>query len=250
MADDTDWKREMVSSFGDAAESYLNSDVHREGADLDLLGAWCAEASLALDIACGPGHTAGALSNAGVETVIGVDVTPEMVRTAVEQFGVGGIIADAEALPFADDSVDAVTCRIAAHHFPDRATFLEEICRVLRSGGTFAFEDNAAPEDADQAAFFNRVEELRDPTHERAHSVTEWRDRLADAGFTIEETATMWKEFDYQSWVDRTDPSPSAREELAELMRTETATPVYRTQIEDGAVASISNQKVLIRATV
>ena len=36
---------------------------------------------------------------------------------------------------FADESFDLVTCRIAAHHFPDAQRFLHESARVLRPGG-------------------------------------------------------------------------------------------------------------------
>ena len=43
--------------------------------------------------------------------------------------------ADAEALPFEDARFDLVTCRIAAHHFPDVPTFVAEVWRVLKGGG-------------------------------------------------------------------------------------------------------------------
>ena len=54
--------------------------------------------------------------------------------------------ADAEALPFPDCHFDLVTCRIAAHHFAGVPTFVAEVWRVLRKGGTLALVDNVAPD--------------------------------------------------------------------------------------------------------
>jgi len=55
---------------------------------------------------------------------------------------------DAEDLPFPDSSFDAVTMNFGLLHLgrPERA--LAEACRVLRSGGRFAFTVWAKPEEA------------------------------------------------------------------------------------------------------
>ena len=52
----------------------------------------------------------------------------------------------AEALPFADASIDLVTCRIAPHHFDDVRKFVMESARVLRPGGLFGLVDNVSPD--------------------------------------------------------------------------------------------------------
>nr|WP_223301889.1 class I SAM-dependent methyltransferase [Haladaptatus sp. R4] len=141
--DELERKRATTDSFGAVAASYLDSDVHREGADLELLASWCDGASTALDVACGAGHTAGALAEtADADTVVAADATPEMVETATDAFPVVGTVADAERLPFSDEAFDAVTCRIAAHHFPNPDAFVSEVARVLAPGGVVAFEDN------------------------------------------------------------------------------------------------------------
>ncbi|WP_423743361.1 class I SAM-dependent methyltransferase (plasmid) [Haladaptatus sp. SPP-AMP-3] len=245
--DDIDRKRATTDSFGSVADAYLDSDVHRTGADLELLASWCDDAACALDIACGAGHTAGALAET-VPTVVAADATPAMVGTATDAFPVSGAVADAERLPFSDETFDAVTCRIAAHHFPNPVSFVAEVARVLTPGGVLAFEDNIVPEDDALAAFYNRFERLRDSTHGEAYSVTRWQEWLRDAGFGIDETATMRKDLDYDSWAERTTPGESARKELDELVRTPEAEGVYDVTIEDGTVTEFSNEKVLIRA--
>lgn len=245
-----DSKRAAMDAFAAAADAYRDSAVHREGADLDLLADWCADAERALDVACGAGHTAGALADAGVPTVVATDATSEMVRTAVENFDAEGAVADAERLPFADGAFGAVTCRIAAHHFPDPRAFVAEAARVLEPGGILAFEDCVAPEDDRLADFLNEFERTRDPSHVEMYPRSAWTSWLSEDGFDIEETLTMSREMDYRAWVDRTDPDEDDRERLAELVRTPEAEEVYGVTLEDGEVESFSNQKVLIRATL
>ena len=248
--DHDDPKRATMDSFAAAADAYLDSAVHREGDDLDLLAEWCSGASRALDVACGAGHVTGALDDAGVGTTVAVDATPEMVRTATDNFAVDGAVADAERLPFSDGAFDAVTCRIAAHHFPDPRAFVREAARVLEPEGTFAFEDNAAPEDDRLADFFDEFERTRDSSHVEAYSPSTWTSWLRDAGFEIEESLTMTRNLDYEAWVDRTDPGDDRREKLAELVRTPEAKEAYGVSVEDGEVRSFRNRKVLIRATL
>ena len=52
------------------------------------------------------------------------------------------VIGDAQALPFATGSVDVVTNIESSHCYPSLRTFLKEVVRVLRPGGTFAYTDN------------------------------------------------------------------------------------------------------------
>lgn len=241
-------KQENVASFGAAADAYRDSAVHREGSDLDRLAEWTKNATRALDVACGGGHTAGALADAGVPTVVASDLTRKMVETATETFAVEGAVGDAERLPFEDDSFDAVTCRIAAHHFPNPEEFVAEVGRVLAPGGVFAFEDNVAPEDDKLADFFNEFEALRDPTHGEAYSQSEWERMLREGEFEVEESLTMRKELDYESWVERTNPDAETREQLAELVRSREAEQVYGVSVEDGTVRSFGNRKLLVRA--
>lgn len=252
MTDTPDRKRDAADQFDEHAEAYVDSEVHRIGDDLEQLAEWCRGADRALDVATGAGHTAGAVREAGVDRVVATDAAPSMVTTARETIGgIDGVVADAETLPFGTSTFDAVTCRIAAHHFPDPAAFVSEVARILEDGGTFAFEDNVAPDDGDLDAFLNRIERLRDPTHVRSHTVGEWHDWLDEAGFSIETSRVVKKTIEYDDWVAQLDTPEEAREELEELFSDppEGAGELFELTYDDGTIATFDNLKVLVRAT-
>jgi len=94
-----------------------------------------------LEIGCGTGFFLLNLAQAGV---VGeahcTDIATGMVAVCVENgarlgIPVHGRVADAEALPFPDDSFDLVVGHAIVHHLPDVAGALAEARRVLRPGG-------------------------------------------------------------------------------------------------------------------
>lgn len=252
MRDGSDAKREAASSFDVAAANYFDSDVHRQGTDLERLADWCRDAEAALDVATGAGHVAGAVVERGVPTVVAVDASRSMVVTAEREFdGVTGAMADAERLPFAADAFDAVSCRIAAHHFPEPAAFVAEAARVLRPGGTFAFEDNVAPADDALASFLDRVERLRDPTHVRSHRTDRWCEWLEECGFVVEESHYLKKTLELDEWTAAQSVDADRRAELESILldASPEATSFFEIDAEDGTVRSFANLKALVRAT-
>lgn len=91
-----------------------------------------------LDVACGTGAVASvALREVGSEgSVVGIDRSPEMLAVARRKMPhLDWREGRAEALPFADDSFDAVFCQFGLMFFEDRGQALHEMLRVLRSGG-------------------------------------------------------------------------------------------------------------------
>lgn len=95
-----------------------------------------------LDVATGSGNAAIAATRHGC-TAVGIDYVPALLergraRAAAEGFGIELIEADAESLPFADDSFDAVTSVFGSMFAPDHVKTASELLRVVRPGGTIA----------------------------------------------------------------------------------------------------------------
>ena len=95
--------------------------------------------SRALEVGCGPGHITAMMAATGA-TVTGVDLVPAMIETARTLHpGLEFIEANAEQLPFADDSFDVVLINFVIHHFALPDVVCTEIRRVLKPGGRFVF---------------------------------------------------------------------------------------------------------------
>jgi ubiquinone/menaquinone biosynthesis C-methylase UbiE len=226
MSDPT-LKQAVQDQFAGSAEAYVTSTVHANKPDLErmvLLANVRGDESV-LDIATGGGHVALTFAP-HVREVVATDLTPAMLEAA-ERFITGrGItnvrfeIADAEALPFEDESFDIVTCRVAAHHFQDVARFACESARMLRSGGVFVLDDTIAPEDKSLDTFINLIEKLRDPTHIRDYSVSEWHTLCCDAGLTVESVETWTKTIPFDDWCERARVDEATKEELNHLLVT------------------------------
>jgi len=96
-----------------------------------------------LDVATGTADLALALAHELPHAeVVGVDLSEGMLgvgRQKVTKSGLNGRVrleqADAEHLPFADHSFDAVTVAFGVRNFEQLDQGLKELCRVLRPGG-------------------------------------------------------------------------------------------------------------------
>jgi SAM-dependent methyltransferase len=92
-----------------------------------------------LDVACGNGNAALAAARRFCQ-VTGVDYVPELLERARQRAKAEGLEAtfqeaDAEDLPFPDDSFDAVLSTCGAMFAPDQERTAAELLRVCRPGG-------------------------------------------------------------------------------------------------------------------
>jgi len=108
-----------------------------------------------VDLAAGPGETGFlAAERVGEDgSVISTDLAPGMVEAARRGAAARGLdnvecrVMDAQAMDLADDSVDAVICRLGFMLMPDPGRALHEVRRVLRPGGRLAYAVIGPPDE-------------------------------------------------------------------------------------------------------
>jgi len=92
-----------------------------------------------LEVGCGEGELAERLIDDA--DVVAVDQSPRMVELTAER-GVDARVADAQELPFPDETFDVVLAAWMLYHVPDVDRALGEFARVLRPGGRLVAATN------------------------------------------------------------------------------------------------------------
>jgi len=230
---------DVRESFERQAEEFSRSPVVTDASSLETLLRWAKLRGdeRVLDVACGPGIVVAALA-AHARFVAGIDLTPAMIRRAVEVARERGashvafLLGDGERLPFDAGSFDRVISRRAFHHFPDPATSLREMARVCVPGGAFVIEDQAPPSDPEAAATMTAIERLRGPSHTEPVRPDRWEGLFRDCGLRLDAIEFGSREMDFEEWMTRAHPAPGnaarAREMLESVDRGDQPGPPVR----------------------
>jgi demethylmenaquinone methyltransferase/2-methoxy-6-polyprenyl-1,4-benzoquinol methylase len=124
---DPRWRRALVSSVGPRAGDRV------------------------LDVATGTGMVAAELLARADCSVVGIDQSAEMLAGARARFAVAGVSrvelieGQAESLPFAQESFDALTFTYLLRYVDDPQATVAELARVLRPGGRIASLEFGVP---------------------------------------------------------------------------------------------------------
>ncbi len=97
-----------------------------------------------LEVGCGAGTDLVRFARNGA-IVTGIDLAPSSIKLATQNFALEGrkadlIVADGEALPFADRSFDLVYAHGVVQYTTDDRTLVGECRRVLKPGGAAVFQ--------------------------------------------------------------------------------------------------------------
>jgi len=93
-----------------------------------------------LDVGTGEGQVARLAVTRGSSLVVGIDPTANQVtEAAARNGGVRYARSGADALPFSEESFDAVVACLVFEHIEAVDDAIHEVARVLRAGGRFAF---------------------------------------------------------------------------------------------------------------
>lgn len=109
-----------------------------------------------VDIGCGIGGPARYLAQRFGCIVDGLDITAPFVDAGnrlTQLVGMQDAVkiehGDGQKLPYADETFDGAYAQHVTMNVPDRATFFEEACRVLKPGAYFALTEHGLGESGD-----------------------------------------------------------------------------------------------------
>lgn len=114
-----------------------------------------------LDLATGTGDLALRIAQDAPSAIVtGLDPSREMLRVFEKKVAAANAgsririqFGEAESLPFADASFDAITMAFGVRNVPDRPAALREMARVLKPGGRIAILELSEPQQGPLSAF-------------------------------------------------------------------------------------------------
>ena len=202
----------VQNQFDPRAQAYLTSAVHSAGPDLQraqlLVSKTVPRVTQALDIGCGAGHLTFALA-AHIASIVALDPSPSMLAAVSQTAAAKGLtgvetrLGNAESLPFDDCSFQLVCTRYSTHHWTRLREGVHEMARVLAPGAHALVIDTLGHDDPLVDTFMQSIELLRDPSHVRNRSGSEWRSMLHSAGLLELEFADWPTRLDFASWAQR-----------------------------------------------
>ena len=141
----------------------------------------------ALEIATGPGLLAKKVAYAA-DTMIATDYSEGMISTAKK----GGYpdnltfeVADATALPYADNSFDVVIIANALHVMPDPEKALSEIDRVLKPKGVLIAPNFINHQGGLGSRIWSKILNLAGVKFEHQWSLEDYKDFLNNNGWRV-----------------------------------------------------------------
>lgn len=93
-----------------------------------------------LDLGCGSGVFTKKLNSFGVKSIVGFDLSKEMINIARrENPNIKFYVGNAKKTPFKNSQFDVVSSSLVAHYFKNLKLFFKEVSRILKKGGYFVF---------------------------------------------------------------------------------------------------------------
>jgi len=174
-----------------------------------------------LDVACGPGLISIEFAKRA-RHVTGIDITPAMIQQAKSLQQKNNLnnmkwdISDvSNNLPYLTGSFSIVVSRYIFHHLLNPLSVLIEMNRVCTAGGLVIVIDPTPA--SDKVTMYNIVEKLRDPSHVKALTDSEYEDLFKKAGIPIIRKRSYRLRFELEEHLRTSFPNPGDMFKIRQL---------------------------------
>jgi ubiquinone/menaquinone biosynthesis C-methylase UbiE len=162
-----------------------------------------------LEVGLGSGLNLSFYDRSQVETLLGLEPSPELRRRAEERARAAGVSVDfigldGQEIPLADKSVDTVVTTYTLCTIPDVMRALGEMRRVLVPGGALLFSEHGRAPDPSVVRWQDRLNPLWKRIGGGCNLNRPVGEMLERAGFTLERFDSMYlpgpRPMTYTSW--------------------------------------------------
>jgi SAM-dependent methyltransferase/uncharacterized protein YbaR (Trm112 family) len=157
---------EAYGEHADASVDYVDQLLVLKAHARELTG----RMDVLVDVGCASGFGLD-VGSAGFATRVGVDISLANLQQVAAR-GHIAVLADAERLPFAEGSVDLLTCFGAMHHFPDYTAFLRSAAGCLRRGGVLLTSADPSTRNMHMGPLARMAWDLRKPVYRQLARVS------------------------------------------------------------------------------
>ncbi|HJN58967.1 MAG TPA: methyltransferase domain-containing protein, partial [Dehalococcoidia bacterium] len=216
--------KDPKDQFNAQAEFYANSKVHSSGQNLEIISDYLENKrfDLSLDIATGTGFTAFESSKVS-KKVLALDIAIEMInqaKTLAKEKSINNIqfvIASADNLPYKNSYFDLITCRTGTHHFENFEKSLKEMHRTLKDNGTLIISDTITSQDNDLSSWHQKVEIMRDPSHQSNYSIESWKELFNNLKFEVTKIILTSVKLTLDDWMTTSGTPPDIQKKLRKI---------------------------------
>jgi ubiquinone/menaquinone biosynthesis C-methylase UbiE len=160
-----------------------------------------------LDVGCGTGNYAAALTEAASCRVSGIDPSQRMLDRARDAAPWESLAqSSGESLPFGDDAFDVVISTDVIHHIADRDAYFREAVRVLQPGGRLVTVTDSHDTIPRRRPLSSHFPETVNVELRRYPSVPTLLEEMARAGFAAPRVVEVSHDYhldDIQAYQDR-----------------------------------------------
>ena len=147
------WRKKAVKRIVKNLKNSETENLKTNSQTLRFSDSQIQENSQVLDVACGTADSTIALARAGISSVMGVDISEEMLKvgeTKVAAQNLDSVITlqveDCENLSFDDNTFDAAFIAFGIRNFEDKRNGLRELQRVLKPNGHLLILELSVPQ--------------------------------------------------------------------------------------------------------